>query len=252
MSNEPVAALRDVTFAYDVAPVLDGVTLTIHAGELLGVVGPNGGGKTTLLKLILGLLAPARGRVEVFGRAPRHARHRMGYVPQHAMYDPRFPVTALDVVLMGRLALHWGGWYSRQDKAAALEALDEVGLADMRGRPFRALSGGERQRVLIARALVSDPELLLLDEPTANIDAAVGERLLDILESLNQRMTIVMVSHDLGFVSNIVGSVACVNRKVVIHPTTDLTGEAIQDLYEGEYRLIRHDHRCAEEGHSHV
>ena len=252
MSNESVVTLRDVAFAYDEAPVLDAVTLTVHAGELLGVVGPNGGGKTTLLKLILGLLAPARGRVEVFGSSPRHARRRMGYVPQHAVHDLRFPVTVSDVVLMGRLDQCWGGRYSRADKAAAAAALDEVGLPDVAGRSFRALSGGERQRVLIARALASGPELLLLDEPTANIDAAVGDRLHDILESLNRRMTIVMVSHDLGFISSIVGSVACVNRRVVIHPTADLTGDAIQDLYEGDYRLIRHDHRCAEKGHSHV
>ena len=179
-------------------------------------------------------------------------RDRMGYTPQHALYDPKFPVTVLDVVLMGRLEKHFGGRYSAQDKALALQALEEMQLADVAQRSFGALSGGQRQRVLVARALVTEPKILLLDEPTANMDAVVGDQLLEVLKRLHQRMTIVLVSHDLGFVSNIVQRVICVNKQVYIHPTSDVTGEVIKDLYGGDYRMIRHDHRCSEGGHTHV
>jgi len=252
MANEPVIALDDVTFAYDGAQVLEGVTLRIHEREFISVVGPNGGGKTTLLKLMLGLLRPAKGEVRIFGAPPRQVRGRIGYTPQHALYDPQFPVTVMDVVLMGRLEHHWGGRYSAHDKQAAARALEEVELESMGGRPFSALSGGQRQRVLIARALVSNPDLLLLDEPTAHVDALVENRIMAILRGLNARMTILMVSHDLGFVSSMVSTVICVNRAVVVHPTSELTGEIIKDLYGGDYRMIRHDHRCAEEGHTNV
>jgi zinc transport system ATP-binding protein len=252
MAAEPVIAFEDVTFSFNGVPVLEDVSLAISGREFISVVGPNGGGKTTLLKIILGLLRPSEGAVRVFGRPPQHVRQRIGYTPQQALYDPRFPVTVLDVVLMGRLEQHLGGAYSAKDKAAGLEALREMQLEDVAQSPFNALSGGQRQRVLIARALASEPDLLLLDEPTSNMDPAVGDRLLHILQDLTRRMTILMASHDLGFVSSMVSSVVCVNRKVVIHPTSDITGEVIKDMYGGDYRMIRHDHRCAEDGHRHV
>ncbi len=248
----PVLALEGVTFGFGETPVLEDVFLTVEKGELISIVGPNGGGKTTLLRLILGLLRPQRGTVHVFGLSPKQARPRMGYTPQHTLYDPQFPVTVMEVVLMGRIESRWGGPYCRTDRAAALDALDEMGMADLRHRPFRALSGGQRQRVLVARALASGPDLLLLDEPTANVDPMVGDQLLETLQTLNQRMTILMATHDLGFVSSMVSSVVCVNRSVVLHPTSDITGEVIKDMYGGEYRMVRHDHRCAEEGHHHA
>lgn len=252
MGHESVVALDRVSFGFNGAPVLENVSLEIQEREFVSMVGPNGGGKTTMLRLILGLLRPVQGEVRVFGRSPERVRQRIGYTPQHAMYDPRFPVTALDVVLMGRLAGHRGGVYSKKDRDAATHALEEMQLGDVADSAFSALSGGQRQRVLIARALASEPELLLLDEPTSNMDPAVGDRLLHILRDLSKRMTIVMASHDLGFVSSMVSSVVCVNRKVVIHPTSDVTGEMIKDVYGGDYRMIRHDHRCAEEKHEHV
>ena len=245
-----IIVCRGLSFGYGAEPVLRDVDLAIPAGDFVSVVGPNGSGKTTLLKLALGLLKPDSGSITVFDQAPRRARRHVGYVPQHPRLDPLFPVCALDVALMGRQgrAPALGGW-RRADRQAALEALAEVGLADRSGDHFAALSGGQKQRVLIARALAGGPELLLLDEPTAGLDAHVEEDFYRLLEELNKRLTIVMVSHDLGFVSGFVKSVVCVGRDVVIHPTSAVTGEIIADLYGRDVRLVRHDHRCSEEGH---
>ncbi|MBM4131330.1 ABC transporter ATP-binding protein [bacterium] len=246
----PVLACRHLDFGYEGQPVLRGVTLSIPPGDFVSVVGPNGSGKTTLLKLALGLLRPTAGEVTVFGQRPERARHRIGYVPQHAHLDPLFPVSALDVVLMGRLGLapRLGPWRPR-DREAARAALAEVGLADHANRHFAALSGGQKQRALIARSLAGEPELLLLDEPTAGLDAHVEEGFYRLLEALNRRLTIIMVSHDLGFVASFVKSVICVGQKVVVHPTSAINGQVIADLYGADMRLIRHDHRCSEEGH---
>jgi len=241
MSGVPVVSFEDVSFAYDTVPVLESVTFSIQERALISIVGPNGGGKTTLVKLMLGLLRPDAGEVRVFGRRPRAVQHRIGYMPQYGHYDPQFPVTAMDVVLMGRLERRLGGPYGRADRQAALTALEEVGMAEFSGRPFDALSGGQRQRVLIARALACEPELLLLDEPTANVDVVVEHRLYEILRELNRRMTILVVSHDIGFVSDIVDRVVCVNHRVVVHPTSDITGEVIGDIYCGDFRIVRHD-----------
>jgi zinc transport system ATP-binding protein len=247
--DTPAIQLTNVSFAYGDAPVLEDVTLALGVSELVAVVGPNGGGKTTLLKLALGLLAPDAGTVSVFGQPARSGRRRIGYMPQHLQCDAQFPVSVLDVVLMGRLDRLRGGFYRAADRAQAREALAEFGLADAAERPFASLSGGQRQRALIARALAGEPDLLLLDEPTSSIDLESEHRLRDTLTRLNRRMAIVMVSHDLGFVSDIVRSVVCVNRRVVVHPTSQLTGEAISELYGADMRLVRHDHRCAEAGH---
>ncbi len=245
-----VITCHDLAFGYENKPLLQKVNLAIPQGDFVCVVGPNGSGKTTLLKLALGLLSPTSGRIEVFGKAPRHARGRIGYVPQHPRLDPLFPVTALDVTLMGRLgrAPSLLSWRSR-DQERARQSLDEVGLGDRMDHHFAALSGGQKQRVLIARALAGDPELLLLDEPTAGLDAHVEEGFYRLLEELNKRLTIVLVSHDLGFVSGFVKSVVCVGREVLVHPTSEITGEIIADLYGSDMRLVRHDHRCSEEGH---
>ena len=254
MCSNPVISLHDVTFSYGGEPVLEDVNLSVGEREAVCIVGPNGGGKTTLVKLILGLLTPQRGEVRVFGQPPRRARLRAGYMPQHIQHDPQFPVTVMDIVLMGRLGQGgWGGvlgWHGRADRRAALDALAQVDMEGIERRPFAALSGGQRQRVLIARALACKPELLLLDEPTSNVDSLVEAKLLDLLRELNRRMTIVMVSHDLGFVSGLVEKVICVNRRVVIHPTSQMTGQAIRDIYGGEVRMVRHNEFSSSE-HTH-
>jgi len=247
--NQHVVVLKDVFFAYNSSTVLENVNLTIKEGEFASIVGPNGGGKSTLLKLLLGLLHPNSGELQVFGKPPEKTRRRIGYMPQHAQFDVQFPVTVMEIVLMGRLGYTLGGRYSKKDRLIAERSLEEVNMAGLAKRSFSDLSGGQRQRVLIARALCCEPDLLLLDEPTANIDPEVEEALFEILKSLNKRMTIMLATHDVGFVSQSVKSVICVNRCVVVHPTSELSGEIIKDIYGGEVCMIRHDHRCSAEGH---
>lgn len=248
MTDTPVIRIYDLTFSYGEREILSDVDFMVSAGEFSSMIGPNGGGKTTLLKLMLGLLEPTRGRVEVFGVRPEKARLKVGYVPQYVNFDPQFPVTVRDVVAMGCLSRG----KSRHEKGATVtSALAEVGLEELAGRGFETLSGGQRQRVLVARALAANPELLLLDEPTSNVDMQFEAKLFDILSGLNRRMTILLVSHDLGVVSRIVKSVICVNRRVAIHPTSALTGELVRDIYGGDIRMVRHDHRCSPEGHTH-
>ena len=246
---ESVVSIRGLDFSYNGVPILQNVNLDIEPLDSLCIVGPNGGGKTTLLKLILGLLKPDRGTIRVLGQSPEASRLRVGYVPQYAQYDPLFPITVLDVVLMGRLDRLTIGSYAARDREAARAALAEMGVANLERRLFAEISGGQRQRTLIARALAASGELLILDEPTANIDAASEEHLFEVLRKLNERLTVMLVTHDVGFASKFFKSIACVNRQVIIHPTSELTGELIRNMYGGDIRMIRHDHRCSEEGH---
>lgn len=250
MDTDHDIILENISFAYKQSNILEDVTLFIHKGEFASIVGPNGGGKTTLLKLILGLLKPDKGKISIFGKPPEQARQKIGYMPQYAPLDMNFPATVMDVVLMGRLA-EKTLWFSKKDRSEALAAIDEVGMKGFADIGFNELSGGQRQRILIARALCSRPAILLLDEPTANVDHETEINLFSILQTLNSKMTILVVSHDLGFVSKYVKSVICVNRKVVIHPTTLMNGMLIKDIYHGDLKMVRHDHRCSEEGHSH-
>jgi len=247
MPAEAVVAFRHVHFAYDGEPVLIDVNLEIRRREFVTVVGPNGGGKTSLLRLILGMLRPTRGEVRVFGRSPERERGHMGYVPQYTRFDPLFPMTVADVVQMGRLGRYWSGPYRREDREAVRSALEQVGLEGLRRRAFAGLSGGQRQRILIARALATEPELLLLDEPTANVDRLATDKLYELLVELNRRLTVVLVSHDLGVVSRFATNVVCVNRTVFTHPIGELSGEMIRELYGGDTALVRH-HVHGEEG----
>jgi zinc transport system ATP-binding protein len=240
----PVIEFENVCFSYDGAPVLEHVDLAIRAKEFVCLVGPNGGGKSTLLKLALGLLVPHAGRVRLLGAAPVQTRRRVGYMPQHALLDPQFPVTVMDVVLMGRLTPGWrAGPFRRSDRQAAAEALRAMELYEFRGRVFSSLSGGQRQRVLIARALACEPEVLMLDEPTASLDLHVEEQLYGLLRELSRRITVVIVSHDVGFVSQYVERVICVNRTVETHATGEITGGVIAELYGRDVRMIHHGQR---------
>lgn len=241
----PVIELEHVSFSFDGRNrVLEDVSLAVQPLEFASVIGPNGGGKSTLLKIVLGLLTPPTGTVRVFGTTPERARHRIGYMAQHATLDAAFPVRVLDVVLMGRLGPRRAiGPFGRADLDAAVAALGRVGLASVERRPFADLSGGQRQRVLLARALASGPELLLLDEPASGLDQKVELDFFALLRELNRTTTIVLVSHDLGFVQSFVRSVICVHRTVDVHPTNQLDGTTIRDLYGGDVRMVRHDHR---------
>jgi len=240
--EDVVVRLEHVSFAYGSNLVLEDVSLSISRGDFFCIVGPNGGGKTTILKLVLGLLEPGSGVVEVFGGPPRRARARIGYMPQHTFIDPHFPVTVMDVVLMGRInAAGFRVFHTGKEREAAYQALEMVEMGSFAKRPFSALSGGQAQRVLLARALASMPELLVLDEPTANVDAAVETGFHGLLETLNERMTIVLVTHDLGFVSRRTRSVACVNRRLAVHPTCEISAETMRELYGRDVHMVRHD-----------
>lgn len=244
MNPRNVVTVSHVSFSYDGIPVLEDVNFTIQERTFISIVGPNAGGKTTLLKLMLGLLRPSQGTIEVLGMPPARARTRIGYMPQQVQLDLQFPVSVLDVVLMGRMGQGWRiGPYGKTDKAIALDSLRKLEMQDMKDRPFMALSGGQRQRVLIARALACEPEMLFLDEPTANVDMVVETELFELLHEMSKTITVVVVSHDLGFVSHYVQSVVCVNRRVMVHPTTSVTGEVIRDLYLSDVCMVRHHHR---------
>jgi len=242
MSETPAIQTNRVDFSYGKNRVLEEVSLTIRPNEFICIVGPNGGGKTTLLKILLGLLEPQSGTVSVFGKPPKQARKEIGYLPQHTLLDPRFPIQVLDVVLMGRLGKTTPfGRYNKIDRDLAFKNLERVGLEDFANRPLRALSGGQRQRVLIARALVSEPRLLLLDEPTANLDDYVEHELYDLLQRLKSELTIAVVTHDIAFVSHYVERVVCVNRLVHLHPTSEINENLIHDMYGEHIHAVRHD-----------
>lgn len=250
--ESPVIQCEQVSFSYGEIPILTDVSFTIQRLDAIALVGPNGGGKSTLLKLLLGLLTPQSGVIRVLGTTPHQARPRIGYMPQHLQYDPSFPVSVMDVVLMGR-ASSMGLWrYTAEDRRIARETMAELAIDDLADRSFNRLSGGQRQRILIARALVCEPEILLLDEPTANVDPAAHLQFFEILKELTRRVTVLTVSHDLGFVSQVMGRVFCVNRQVKIHPTSELTGEVIREMYGGDVRMVRHDQCCSERGHFHA
>ena len=250
--KEAAIEIRELNFSYSSdIPVLSNVHLDVWPLDSACIVGPNGGGKTTLVKLILGLLNPDNGTVRVYGQSPVAARTRIGYVPQYARYDAYFPISALEVVCMARLGNNLSGKYSKEDKQISLDALAAVRLADLAKRPFAALSGGQRQRVLIARALAAGGDILILDEPTASLDRASEQQLLTLLAELNQKMIVLMVTHEVGFSSTFFKRIICVNNKVYVHPTSELTGELIREMYGGDLRMIRHDHRCCPDKHEH-
>lgn len=218
MHPDPVVRITGVTYFYGDTVVFNGIDLTVEQRDFLVIHGPNGGGKTTLLKLIMGVLRPERGTIEVFGGPPVSASRRIGYVPQDLTMPRGFPATVADVVLMGRVGTGRRSLRtSPEDRMHAETAMETVGIADLRNERIEALSGGQRQRAFIARALASDPELFILDEPTANIDPAGQERIHRILETLNSRMTIIVVSHDYALTFGVATRIAHLNHTIHVH-----------------------------------
>ncbi len=245
----PVISLTDVRFSRNGEPVLQDVNLSIQKGDFTALIGPNGGGKTTLIRLMVGLIRPDEGRVRVLGKPPRAVATRLGYVPQNADVNERFPISVLDVVLMGRLQT-FRRWprHSREDKAAARKALEAMEMWEFRNRHVGELSGGQQQRVMIARALATEPEILFLDEPTASVDTKHQSEFYEILKDLNRAATIVIVCHELMMINAYVKSVACVNRCVHYHGDAEVTQEMI-DMYQCPVELVAHGlpHRVLKE-----
>ena len=239
--GEPAVLLEGVSFSYGRVSVLEDVDLAVERGGFLGIIGPNGAGKTTLLKLVLGLLEPDRGRVRVLGGTPVEARGRVAYVPQHARFQQDFPILVREVVLMGRLGVGGlGRGWSGEDRAAAERALELVEMDGLGERAVETLSGGQLQRTLVARALAMEPELLLLDEPTASVDTRIGRRLYRLFDRLTERMSVVLVSHDIGVLSREVRTVACLNRRLYYHGSGQMPREALEEAYGGEVEVVTH------------
>ena len=240
--TDPVADIQGVSFRYGRSAVLDDVSLQIHADDFLAIVGPNGGGKTTLVKIMLGLLTPERGSVRLFGTSPARARHRIGYIPQHARFDGDFPVTVEEVALMGRLGHAGLGRRFRQaDRQAAHRAMERVDLLDLAKREVSALSGGERQRMLAARALATEPDMLVMDEPTASVDSRVEESFYEMLRRFHEQgMPIVLITHDLGFVSAYVNRVACLNQRLVVSAVDEVCAHDLEAAYGAPVKMWSH------------
>ena len=230
--TKPIIQCRDLWFNYNGRAVLEDISFDIPEGDFVAVMGPNGGGKTTLLKLILGLLSPTKGQLEVLGRSPIKTSHLIGYVPQIIDTAPRFPISILDVVKMGGLMPGARPNRIRQhNRSAAMAALARLKIDHLSHLRIDLLSGGQQRRAIIARALITAPKLLLLDEPAAGLDPDGQEDLYCLLKELNTDTTIVMVSHDLMAISTHVKSVACVNRRLHYHDDAEITPEMLQTMY---------------------
>jgi len=241
MADNPVIDVRDVWVRYGEIPALESIHLVVARHDFLGIIGPNGGGKSTLLRVVLGLITPDSGTVTVLGEPPERSRRFVGYVAQRPALDCDFPASVRDVVLMGRYGLR--GLFKRYgstDVEAAEKALDRVGMLDARRKQIGRLSGGEQQRVFIARALVGEPQLLLLDEPLASVDPAMQSGLYDLLDDLRHSLTVVMVSHDIGAISVHVDSIACLNRKLFYHGSRELSPAILEATYQCPVQLIAH------------
>jgi len=243
--GEKIIEMENINFELDGISILEDINLAIERGEFLGIIGPNGSGKTTLLKIMLGLIKPKTGTIKLFGEHIHHFKdwHRIGYVPQHAInFDANFPVSVFEVVSMGRFSkkglLRRLG---RKDLQIIEEALEIVGMKEYKNKRMGELSGGQQQRVFIARALASEPELLILDEPTAGVDVRVQKEFYDFLEKLNKerKITLVLVTHDIGTVTSRVGKLACMNKRLFpeCHPEEFFAGIPVEGM-----KLVHHLH----------
>lgn len=245
--------LRDVCFSYGRTAVLENVQLEIPTGDFVAIIGPNGGGKTTLMKLMLGLIQPQQGQVRIFGQKPPLRKANLGYVPQNTQRNLEFPITVFETVQTGLLSPE--KWFQASSAPQKIhQALQRTGMLEFAHHRLGDLSGGQRQRALIARALVSSPQILFLDEPASNIDPSGQASLYQLLHELNQDMTIVVVSHDLLALSQHVKSVVCVNKTTHHHSGTTLTGPMLTSMYECPVELIAHGlpHRVlGEHPHTH-
>lgn len=239
--GHPAAVLEfsDVSFSYNDIQVLDRISFHVHEKKVTALTGKNGAGKTTILKLILGLEKPFSGEISLFGKPAAQGRNKVGYVPQSASYDPSFPISVKEVVLMGRIKT-LSRKRTQEDVDAAMEAMVQAEIDNLADRPYTALSGGQRRRVLVARALASKPELLIMDEPTANMDEDSENRLSSVLASLKGRSSILIVTHDSDFVSALTDEVLCIG-----HSTGGAATSVVRHLTEpaGSGRVVDHNTR---------
>lgn len=242
--------LQNVTAGYKTShPIITDINLKIRDKEFLGIIGPNGGGKTTLLKVIIGLLAPAKGKILIGGKTPGRNQNNIGYVPQYSNFNRSYPITVNEVVAMGLRSMHRiTSKLSDEEQSRIAQALNKVNLLSKKNEQIGHLSGGEQQRILIARALATDPDILILDEPTASIDAQTGNSIYELLTELNSEKTIILVSHDIGAISRSVKRIACMNKKLVYHDSKEITKDMLEQTYQCPVDLIAHGvpHRVLE------
>lgn len=239
MKNSIIVDLKNVCFYYGQTPVLENISLSVKQNDFLAIIGPNGGGKTTLLKIILGLLKPDSGTIKIFGSSPEEGRKSIGYLPQYTHFDPDFPINVFDVVIMGR----YKGMlkkYSQDDRKSAADALKTVEMFKHRNRHISMLSTGQLQRVLIARAIVKEPELLLLDEPMASLDPEMQISIYELLLELNKKMAVVFVTHDIGAISVYVEKIACLNRKLFYHGPKEGSLGKLEEAYRCPVEILAH------------
>ncbi|MGB1799941.1 MAG: metal ABC transporter ATP-binding protein [Gammaproteobacteria bacterium] len=242
-NSDVVIDINNVSFNYGMVSVLENISLKIHEDEFIGIIGPNASGKSTLLKLILGLLKPTQGTIKISNEKCQHAKNHIGYVPQHVNFSRDFPVTVEEAVLMGHItssSLFFK--FSKSEIASAEKAMQKLEIANIAKRQIGSLSGGQLQRVLIARALVCQPNILILDEPTSNVDMRVEEDIFALLKNYSEHMTIIVVSHDIAFISGYVDRVACLNHTLVCHDTASISGKMIEELYDAPVKMIHHHH----------
>lgn len=245
-----VVDVQDVGIRMDGTQVLEDITLTIPEGDFVALIGQNGAGKTTLIKVIIGMLRPSRGRARLFGSVAHDFAdwYRVGYVPQHATnFDPKFPASVWEVASQGRVVRRGLlRFLAPADRQAIDGALETVGMTKKHRRRIGSLSGGEKQRVLVARALASEPDFLILDEPTAGVDPGTQQEFYQFLKDLNTErgLTILLASHDLAAVLEIVKTVACINRRLVCHQpaATGLTANQLVETYGSPFAAVTHTH----------
>ncbi len=249
--SQRAVSIHNLSVRYGETRALTGVSINVDDGEYLGIIGPNGGGKTTLLKAILGIVPPTAGAISVYGKKPGKTGKLIGYVPQISSLDKEFPITVQQVVLTGRLAPKFSFFhkYSNSDKERVDTLLEQVGILRLKDRLIAELSGGEFQRMLIARALAVEPRLLLLDEPTASVDAVSREQIFSLLKELNKNISIILVTHDLLAISSHVKSLACINEHLVYHGDAEINEHIVKNLYGCPVDLIAHGvpHRVLKE-----
>ena len=242
MSNV-VIDIDNVSFNYGSVSVLENISLQVYEDEFIGIIGPNGSGKSTLLKLILGLLSPDKGSISKYNHDGKDLHDHIGYVPQYSAFSRDFPITVSEAVMLGHVSKSSKMFgYSKQEIELAKQAMEKLEISDIAKRQIGMLSGGQLQRVLIARALVCQPEILILDEPTSNVDMRVEEDIFALLKNYSEHMTIIVVSHDISFISGYVNRVACLNRTLVCHDTESVNGKVIEELYDGPVKMIHHHH----------
>ena len=238
---EILISLKNVTVKYDTTTALEGVSLDIYPTDFLGIIGPNGGGKTTLVKAILGAL-PYSGEISYSPTLFEHGNRLIGYMPQQSDFDRSFPISVIEVVMSGLQAEK--GLFSRytaEDRKRAMDLLEMAGIQDIADRQISEISGGQMQRALLCRAVILEPKLLILDEPTNFVDNKFENELYTLLHRLNERMAIVMVSHDLGTITSVVKSIVCVNRSVHRHDSNIITAEQLEN-YHCPIQIISHGH----------